>query len=159
VVETYLAARRTLSDELRILGKESLVGQPTALASTLRAIEWTMAEKYSERIPDRLLHIRGYRGVHGVLLEYLIRYSDVPVSGAMLRLLAGDQVHTERRLRELRDLGYDLVADKSGGEDTYTLNPEPDLEYAARYQLRRNIGQDRKLTASEKAGLIGDLLL
>ena len=159
VVEAYLATRRILSEELRELGTEALIGKPTALAETVRDVEETMSERYSGRVPERLLRVRGYRGIHTVLLEYLVRHANVAVSGAMLRLLAGDQVHTERRLRELRDLGYELRADKTSGEDTYTLNPAPDLEYASRFQMRKNIDQDRRLTDPEKAGLISELSL
>jgi hypothetical protein len=39
----------------------------------------------------------------------------------MLRVVTGDSVHTERRVRELRELGLDVQTSKDSGYDYYTL--------------------------------------
>ncbi len=154
VLETYLAVRKRLSAELSALAIRTIVEEPVVLDETIKAIEAAMRNSFADRIPGHLLAVRGYRGVHRVLLEYLIRHDGSPVSGSLLRLLTGDQVHTERRLRELRDLGYDIEADKVSGENMYVIDPAPDILAAALLQVRSNIKGDRRLSEEEKTTML-----
>ena len=81
-----------------------------------------------------------------------------PVSANELRMLTGDAVHTERRARELRDLGYQLTAKHVAGSDVYVLeSPEPDLGAAAAYLVRKNITEDRGISKTRAAELIQSL--
>lgn len=157
VLNAYLGSRRKLSAELRALAEETLVGDLVELDRTIGRIEETMRLEYRGIVPDRLLKVRGYRGIHGVLAEYLSRNAGTPVTGSLLRLLSGDQVHTERRIRELRDLGYQLKAERVAGEDIYVLDVPADVAGGALLQLKKNVRDDRKATEAEKAGLLAEL--
>jgi hypothetical protein len=77
----------------------------------------------------------------------------VPVS--RLRAIVGDQVHTERRVRELRDLGFHVTWRKVGDEDHYSLpSLEQDLDAAARFQLEHRIKNDAAINATQKMLLL-----
>tara|TARA_B100001123_G_C15306424_1_gene1022863 strand:+ start:2232 stop:2468 length:237 start_codon:yes stop_codon:yes gene_type:complete len=70
-------------------------------------------------------------------------------------MLSGDQVHTERRVRDLRQLGYEIRHRKIGGEDTYCLESlDQDVEAAARHHLHTNVKKTRKLSDVEKLRII-----
>src|SRR5205085_10090308 len=93
--------------------------------------------------------------VHALLLEYLISHAGQPVAASRLRLLVGDQVHTERRLRELRDLGFGLTWRRVAGESQYLLAATaPDLDHAARSQLALNIRADKQLNRGARTSLL-----
>ena len=110
-----------------------------------------MVTLFGDRGVDQYLRVAPYSGVHPALLEYLAARPSTDVPALELRLLTGDQVHTERRLRELRDLGFELTWRKVGEEFTYRLERlEPDLDAAARFQLEHRIKEDRSINATEK---------
>ena len=114
-----------------------------------------MQQLYKGLLPDEYLIARGYTGAHPVIFEYLLQHVGHPVSGSRLRVLTGDQVHTERRVRELRDLGFSVEWKKVYDEDQYMLlSNTPDLDAAARSQLQHNIKNDRSLSASERNRLL-----
>jgi hypothetical protein len=84
-------------------------------------------------VPLDAVIIHGYRGVRLRLYEYLALHLGEPVSATRLRALTGDQIHTERRLRELRDLGLRLTPRRIADENHYVLASEDvDFDYAAR---------------------------
>ena len=126
--------------------------QREILPSTLRGIEHRMRALFDERVPVRYLVPYAYGGVHPVLLGYLIAHVGAWVPASHLRVLTGDQVHTERRVRELRDVGFDIVWESGGRQVTnYRLvSPEPDIDFAARFQLEHRIKADRSLSATGK---------
>lgn len=151
----YIDIRRALAKEFRQLAEQTLAGQARELDVTRARVEHRMQERWGGRLPDKFLVVRGYGGVHPILLEYLIRHVGVPVPASRLRLLTGDQVHTERRLRELRDLGYDLTWTRVFDEDDYVLhNGAPDLDAASKFQATRNIRGDRSLNANQRDALL-----
>ena len=80
------------------------------------------------------------------------------MSADELRLLTGDAVHTERRARELRDLGLQIETFSSGGLSIYVLkNGTPDLAAGARATAARNIRNDKALGPAEREHLITSL--
>jgi hypothetical protein len=70
-------------------------------------------------------------------------------------MLTGDAVHTERRARELRDLGFTLEARHTGGADMYVLRgTEPDAAAGAAIQVAKNIRGDRSSSNEVKERLL-----
>jgi len=59
--------------------------------------------------------------VHEKLFQILLQRFDIDVPAGLLRVLTHDSVHTERRLRELRELGLDIGTSNSSGIDMYRL--------------------------------------
>jgi hypothetical protein len=154
----YAELRRTLAKEFRTLAQQELLSGESALEVTRQRIEYRMQQLYGGRIPDKYLSVRGYTGVHPILLEYLLKHAGTPVAASRLRLLTGDQVHTERRLRELRDLGYELSWRRMFEEDHYVLaSSEPAIDVVARSRVEHNIREDRSVSTEVKAELLGRL--
>jgi hypothetical protein len=90
--------------------------------------------------------------VHPILFAYLARHIGEPVTASRLRLLTGDQVHTERRLRELRDLGLPLDSEQYADDDQYVLRSvTPDVDAAALYQAQHNVKRDRELDSRQRS--------
>jgi hypothetical protein len=158
LVTEYVSLRRSLASDFQELAEADLDAEETALETVKRQITHRMRERYGGRIPERYLQVRGYRGVHPILFEYLARHVGEPVPGARLRVLTGDQVHTERRLRELRDLGFNLTSARVADDDQYVLGSVmPDLDFAARFVADHNIRADRKLSAAQRKTVLDDL--
>jgi hypothetical protein len=155
LLDGYFETRRTLAQQFSLLSQEFLLKGDTVLASTLSRIEARMRELFGVRIPGRYLVVRGYKGIHPILLEYLSQHISEPVRSSKLRVLTGDQTHTERRVRDLRDLGFAVEWKKTSGEDQYELrHTEPDLDKAARLHVRRNIVKDKSLDQRQKDELL-----
>jgi hypothetical protein len=155
LLDGYFETRRTLAQQFSLLSHEYLLKGDTILASTLSRVETRMGELFGGRIPERYLVVGGYKGIHPILLEYLSQHVGEPVRSSKLRVLTSDQTHTERRVRDLRDLGFAVEWKKSAGEDQYELRHlEPDLDKAARLHVRRNIVKDKSLDQRQKDELL-----
>ena len=124
------------------------------LEGVKKDIEQQMREGYP-RLPAKYLKVRGFGKSHARLVAYLVRSAGNEVSASELRMLTGDAVHTERRARELRDLGFALEAKHTGGTDVYLLrSAEPDVAAGAAIQVAQNIRGDRSLSQAQAAGLL-----
>ena len=149
----YLEAKRELAEAFEALLVSKFVDR-TVITATKRQIEAEM-RKGDPLAPPQYLKVRGYGEVHARLLSYLVGMAGQAVSASELRMLTGDAVHTERRARELRDLGYHLEAKHAGGSDVYVLESlEPDLGAAAAYLVKKNITEDRGISKARAAELI-----
>lgn len=151
----YVVLRRSLAQDFRELAEVELTGAGDELEAVRARISQRMRELFGGRIPDRYLHVRGYTGVHPIMFGYLARHVGEPVAASKIRVLTGDQVHTERRLRELRDLGLALDSLHRADDDHYILrSAEPDVNTAAKLQANRNITGDRALDDARRAQLL-----
>ena len=152
LITEYVSLRKGLARDFQQLAELDLRADETALEAVRRQITQRMRERYGGRIPDRFLQVRGYRGVHPILFEYLARHVGEPVAGSRLRVLTGDQVHTERRLRELRDLGFEIAATRVADDDQYVLgSASPNLDDAAAFVATHNVRNDRSLSEQERS--------
>jgi hypothetical protein len=151
LLDAYLEARQSLAREFRELASSTMSEAGEELLAVKRQIQERMIHRYASIVPSRLLVVHGYTGVHGVLLNYLSRRVRDPVPASRLRLLIGDQIHTERRVRELRELGFDVTWKRVSGEDQYVLvSLDPDFDSAAKVQLGLNLRTDRSISAAQK---------
>jgi hypothetical protein len=140
VIDGYLETRRLLAKTFRDLAHAHLGPLNPVLDGVRAKVERRMAELYGGRVPPEYLTVRKYGATHQLLAAYLFRQPGRPVPASRLRLLTGDQVHTERRVRELRDLGLSIEAARVAGENQYILaNQEPDADRGAAIQLSQNI--------------------
>jgi len=155
VLDGYLETRRLLSRTFKVLVERRL-GSPTSIMKSARdRVAAVMRSQYGTVVPEDLLRVRPYGELHTLLLAYMHSFAGKAVPGTKLRIISGDQVHTERRLRELRDLGFHIQASVVAGEHQYVLvTTEQDLDDAARVQLRHNIKGSRALSASQKKQLL-----
>lgn len=155
LLDGYLEARRSLAKQFCLVAQRYLLHGDSLLETTRRRVEQRMAELFGSRIPDKYKVVHGYKSVQPILLQYLAQHAGTHVRSSKLRVLTGDQIHTERRVRDLRDLGFNVEWKKVSDDDQYILlSSEPDLDAAALLQVRKNIRDDKKLSRSEKERLL-----
>jgi Restriction endonuclease NaeI len=159
LMATYIAAKPIIADDFLVIARADLIRDTALIDSAIGNLEAQLRREFGGRLPDRFLKVKGHRGVHGVLLEYLAKNVGSAVPASWLRLLSGDQVHTERRIRELRDLGFDIPPVNVGGEKHYcltSLNQETRL--SARALLTNRIKDEKRLSPEEKQELLREIV-
>lgn len=144
LLHAYLDAKRRLASTFRIFAI-SLVDEPNALEQVISQLEWTMAALYPF-LDARHRRVRAFGPTHRLLYGYLKRRLDTDVDVDEIRILTGDAVHTERRLRELRELGLEIVMGQSGGIRTCNMSSKVDLAAAASAIVRREVEGDATLS-------------
>ncbi|TFV74392.1 hypothetical protein E4P39_12950 [Blastococcus sp. CT_GayMR19] len=149
----YLETKRALAAAFSELGAEKYSGDERMMAAKA-AIEVVMREAYP-RLSSRYASVRGFGRIHERILNLLSERIGTDVGGDELRLLAGDAVHTERRARELRDLGFNLVTRDGGAGTVYRLtDARQDVLSAAARLVARNIREDKSLSEADRRELL-----
>ena len=158
IVDGYLETRRVLAGAFQSLARADMDPACALMQATRKDILKVMQLRFGKAVPEDLLCVRAYGDTHLLLLGYLCKRVGRAVSAARLRLVTGDQVHTERRVRELRDVGFRIAARKTAGEFQYILlGTEADTSQAATAQLRANVKKSRTLGALQKMKLLSML--
>jgi hypothetical protein len=156
LLDGYLDARHALAKQFCLVAQHYLLRGDSLLETTRKRIEERMSKLFGERVPVKYLVVHGNSSVHPILLQYLAQHAGNPVRSSKLRILTADQIHTERRVRDLRDLGFQVEWKKVADDDQYVLKSvEPDLDVAAILQVRKNIKEDKKIPKLEKDRLLG----
>jgi hypothetical protein len=155
VLRAYLDTKARLAEAFQALALEQMSDPTEGFQSAIEGIDQQLAASYNGLVPDKYLRVKGYGGVHQQLFAYLSRRAGKSVSAPELRVITGDAVHTERRVRELRDLGFEVIASHSGGADAYRLvSTTPDFNKGALQIARLNIKSDRTLSNPERDALL-----
>ena len=156
LVTGYLEAKHALANAFEAFAIEKYT-EPSIFDIVKDSLERVMRETYPH-IPSRYLRVRGYGSTHRLLLAYIVGRAGKDIDASELRMLTGDAVHTERRARELRDLGFRLDARHTQGADVYVLTElEADFKFGARALIAKNIREDRTITKSEASDLLESL--
>jgi hypothetical protein len=138
-LNVYLQTKMTLAREFAELARADLKDQLGILDETIQAIEEELSKTVGDGAPGNCVKLPGFKSIHAVLLAYLWRNRGKSVPSSKLRLLTADQVHTERRVRELRDLGFVITWRRESGQNCYRMEAvAPQIAAAAEKQLRRN---------------------
>ncbi|MGW0787576.1 hypothetical protein ACWD04_04830 [Streptomyces sp. NPDC002911] len=110
--------------------------------------------RYSDTVPKNLLRTP-YRGkTHERLFSLLQENFTQPVPAAMVRIVTGDGVHTERRARELRELGLDVESYALDEIDVYelrSLNLNFDL---LPFIVKNNVRKTKAYSTPEKKRIL-----
>jgi hypothetical protein len=158
LIDGYLETKTMLATAFQALVLESLESRIGLLPAIKIHLEEEIRGQFETLLDPKYLPVKGYGKLHAELLAYLSFYINVPVPANALRVLTADAVHTERRLRELRDLGLNLVSMKTGGGNKYVLESlVPDLQNAASVIVRLNIQNDNTLPESQKRAMLQTL--
>lgn len=151
LLDRYAEMRRNTADAMQRLTAAWLAREVWRLDLVIERVESELRSRFSEEIPLEHISVRGYRGKRLILFEYLAEHMGSPVSLARLRAFTGDQVHTERRLRELRDLGLQLRAVNSAEDHHYILESEnPDFDHAASALAKKIVDSVPQWTAARR---------
>ena len=163
VLDHYSDSHEEIGDLMREVALERLIREapedrPSGLDSPgtyLDHIRELVLERmkslFGSRVDSKYLTVPGYGWTQRVILEFLAQNVGQRVRATRLRILLRDQVHTERRMRELRDLGFEIHNHQSKGKSYYELESlKPDLDQAARFHLDRNLRADTSVNAKTR---------
>lgn len=139
LAQEYNRLRRALAASFQAMSMAAVPRAQYRLDDVKRAVEGEMRRLYEGRIDSKFFPIRRYSTPHPDIYALLAARVGESVPGWRIRLLSGDKIHTERRTRELRDLGLSIEVTGDDDESMYRLTSlEPNLRYAAAFQLREN---------------------
>lgn len=143
LIAGYLDAKRQLARAFQLFVTEESVDDGPFVAFVAR-LEMA-AEAVYPRVPTRYRVVTGFGSAHRRLFGYLSEREERDVPIEELRLLTRDAVHTERRLRELRDLGAVVAMSEVGGQRTCRMQLPVDLTTAAHEWIVRKVVADGSL--------------
>ncbi|MFJ8627854.1 hypothetical protein ACIRD3_34150 [Kitasatospora sp. NPDC093550] len=149
LLDAYLYAKRLLAESMQALVRTDLPAECDTFRDLRAQLAERMAEEYGERIPERYLTVPYGSRTHEQLFSMLLRRLGQPVSAALLRVVTRDSVHTERRTRELRELGLDIATSHEGGSEVYTLR-SLELDTSLIPTIIKNNLRDKKASEQEK---------
>lgn len=148
----YNTLRSALAYGFKEMALEALPRRSFDLGQVKEAVIREMRRLFEGRVDSQLFRIARYTTPHPDLYALLADNVGLPVPAWRLRLLTGDAIHTERRTRELRDLGLDIRVTPHHEDPLYCLAQlEPDLAYGAAFQLRQNALGSKAISPAEKA--------
>ncbi|MET8631653.1 hypothetical protein [Streptomyces sp. NPDC004680] len=151
VLEAYLFAKRALAQSMQSLLRSQLPAASCAAFHELRGrIQEELRSRFSGRVPEQYLKVPYGTKANEELFAVLHQQIGSPVDSARLRTVNADDVHTERRIRELRELGLDIASAKVDGRQYYTLGSlELDSE-RIRELVAKAIRKSTVLSTAEK---------
>lgn len=155
LIQGYLDAKRQLAAAFQALAMDGLPDD-SAFGELVDRLEMTMTATFPH-IPSRYRLIRGFGAAHRRLFVYLADRQGQEVSIDELRLLTGDAVHTERRLRELRDLGAGITMTESGGHRGCRMVVPEDLTKVGHDWIIRQVLGDASLQVIDRDQLLHSL--
>lgn len=150
ILDAYLYSKQVLAKSMQSL----LLAQLRLPCPEFRLVCTELVERmktrYSRLVPEKYLRVIYSGQAHERLFAVLLHSIGEPVHGERLRCVTGDSIHTERRVRELRELGLDVTWKQINGSQHYTLG-SPTLasdEIAA--LAKKAIGKSSDLSLAEK---------
>jgi hypothetical protein len=157
LIDAYLFAKRHLAQSMQALLLSQLPSRCPEFMGLRARIQEEMNNRYADGIPDRFLKVPYGSKVHELLFMILLRNLGKPVDSDRLRLATRDNVHTERRTRELRELGFNIAPSEADGSQHYTL-ADLKIDYTKVPDLiAKEIKKSKSLTMTEKRRLTAKL--
>ncbi|WP_035851048.1 hypothetical protein [Kitasatospora azatica] len=156
LLDAYLYAKRLLAESMQALIRIDLPAECETFQDLRKQLCDAIAAQYGNKIPERYLVVPYGSRTHEELFTILLQHFGQPVSAALLRVVTRDSVHTERRTRELRELGLDIETGKESGVDVYTLRSLA-LDTGMIPTIIRNNLRDKKAPAGVKAAALAVL--
>ncbi|WP_433490597.1 hypothetical protein [Nocardia grenadensis] len=148
--DAYLRAKSLAADAMQARMRQYLPERCGTFHDLRERLGTEIVRRYRDVIPEKYLRVPYGSRTHEELFGVLFDDKGAPVPAARLRIVTADSVHTERRTRELRELGLDIDATKANGEDVYTLKSlEIDIE-KIRSIVRKNMEKDKGIPADER---------
>lgn len=158
VLDAYLFAKRTLAQSMQFLLRSQLPEASRAAFHDVQArIREELHSRFSDRVPEQYLRVPYATTANEELFAVLHHAMGSPVSADRLRTANADDVHTERRIRELRELGLDISVETVDGDRCYVLG-SLNLDGARMRELvLKAIRKSRALSDTEQEEMIAQL--
>ncbi|MFJ9742771.1 hypothetical protein [Streptomyces sp. NPDC101166] len=156
IIDAYLFAKRHLAQSIQALILSQLPAACPEFTQLRDRIQGEMKNRYADKIPEQFLKVPYGSKTHELLFMILLRSIGKPVGSDRLRLANRDNVHTERRTRELRELGFNITTSEVDGTQAYTLLGL-DIDYAKVPELIAKEIKKSSLPGGEKERLVASL--
>lgn len=153
--EAYTYAKRVTADALKARMLMHLPDENPKFRELYTRVQAELDMRYSQFFPEGYLKAPYGDQLHGHLFSLLQENLAEPIEAAKLRIVTADGVHTERRTRELRELGIDVDWYKEDGIDFYVLKSF-DLNFEVLPSLVRTIVRKKTKSKSEQKRLLGN---
>ncbi|MFI9160009.1 hypothetical protein [Kitasatospora aureofaciens] len=121
VFNAYLVAKKDLARSMQELLRATLPPSRPAFAELRSRVSESLQERFGDRIPQKYLAVPYDTVANQDLFGLLREHMGKPVDTAVLRAINADDIHTERRIRELRELGLRIDSVKRDGVGCYLL--------------------------------------
>jgi hypothetical protein len=121
-LDSYLYAKRLMAEAMKAFIRIDLDERCETFHDLRAKLAEEMRRRYSGRVPDAYLTVPYGSRLHEELFTILLKRIGTTVPAALLRIVTADSVHTERRTRELRELGFDITSFSENSIDVYRLN-------------------------------------
>lgn len=157
ILDAYLFAKRALAQSMQPLLRAQLPATCTEFYEVRARIQDEMHSKFSDVVPEQYLKVPYGTKANEELFAVLHQELGLPVDSALLRTINADDVHTERRIRELRELGLDVTTTMVNGRHHYVLDSLNIDSAKIRELVVKAIGKSKGLTRKEKEELIAQL--
>lgn len=154
VLDAYLFAKKALAQSMQSLLRSQLPVSCAEFHALRERIQEEMLSRFSDRVPEQFLKVPYGSETNEELFAVLYQDIGSPVDNARLRTVNGDDTHTERRIRELRELGLDIAAAPLNGTQHYTLR-SLDIDSERVRELVAKAVRKSKLSAAEKKAIAG----
>ncbi|MFE0375831.1 PIN-like domain-containing protein [Streptomyces inhibens] len=156
-LESYVHTTRQLRHDMQEMIRADLPEHCEQFRQILASISEGLINSYSGRIPEKYLRLRHRSHTHELFFSLLLQRLGEDVPAALFHALSDHNIHAERRIRELRDLGIDIDWARTEHGMNYRLN-SLDVDVAAATSIVRwNISLDRQLTTSQREALLREL--
>jgi tRNA nucleotidyltransferase/poly(A) polymerase len=129
LIDAYLFAKRSLAQSMQALLLSQMPKACSEFHELRSRIQVEMNARYADQIPEQYLRVLYGSQVHELLFAILVQSIGEPVDSARLRIATSDNTHTERRTRELRELGFNIATSELDGNQYYTL-VDLEVDYA-----------------------------
>jgi hypothetical protein len=156
LLDTYLYAKRLLAESMQAFIRIGLPERCEEFHQLRDQLAHEMQRWYGGRIPDSYLTVPYGSRVHEELFSVLLQRKGVDVEAALLRVVTADSVHTERRVRELRELGMDITSHQVNETDYYVLR-SLELDHRLINSIIKNTAKRKKYRAMPKKKLFAVL--
>lgn len=121
-LDSYLYAKRLMAEAMKAFLRIDLDGRCETFHELRAKLAVEMRRRYSGRVPDVYLDVPYGSRLHEELFAVLLKRIGTTVPAALLRIVTADSVHTERRTREFRELGFDISYFTENSIDVYRLD-------------------------------------
>ncbi|MGX1474988.1 UNVERIFIED_CONTAM: hypothetical protein RKD50_003796 [Streptomyces canus] len=158
ILDAYLFAKRSLAQSMQSLLRSQLPAFCTEFHEVRTRVRDQMHSRFSGAVPEQYLKVPYGTKANEELFAVLVQEIGSPVDNARLRTINADDVHTERRIRELRELGLDITSTTVNGRRHYTLGSLELDSTKIRELVAKAIGKSNGLSNREKGEMIARLL-
>ncbi|WP_327636127.1 hypothetical protein OHB24_39770 [Kribbella sp. NBC_00482] len=152
LLDLYVYSKRVVAEVMGARFDMEFPGLSPEFHRLREDLSETMVSRYGGSVPAPYLVVPYGSKVHEKLFHILLQRFDTEVPAGLLRVPTRDSVHTERRVRELRELGLDIDTKKHSGIDTYRLC-SLNLDFSLIPKIIFNTARDKKHSLISRAEL------